>query len=252
MITIALCDNDILYLKETLYRSVMAAAYKAKIQADIHLFSNGNKLLREYENGNRFDIVILDIDMPFIDGKELAARLRRMDFSFFLVFVSAYENELANAIRYRINAFIPKSSDTNKMNDELIRVFSEYLLISPQYEVFEILKEGVLSAYKVELSDILGIYLSEKIIYLKTTTNDYILKERRFNEILERFLNKNFFECHRNYIVNINRIAEITDSAVILENGDMFPLSKRNHSKLVKAFARCVTKRPTADENTES
>lgn len=89
MITIALCDNDILYLKETLYRSVMAAAYKAKIQADIHLFSNGNKLLREYENGNRFDIVILDIDMPFIDGKELAARLRRMDFSFFLVFVSA-------------------------------------------------------------------------------------------------------------------------------------------------------------------
>lgn len=219
----------------------MTAAYKAKIQADIQLFSNGNKLLSEYENGNRFDIIILDIDMPFINGKELAERLRRMDFSFFLVFITAYENELADAIRYRINAFIPKNSDTNKMNDEFARVFSEYLLLSPQYEVFEILREGVLSAYKVELSNILGLYLSEKIIYLKTTTNDYILKERRFNEILERFLNKNFFECHRNYIVNINKIAEITDSDVILENGDRFPLSKRNRSKIVKAFARCVT-----------
>ena len=240
MMTIALCDDDISYLKNTLFKSVMAAAYKAKIRADIRLFSNGMKLIEEYENGNRFDIVILDIDMPFIDGKELAERLRRMDFSFFLVFVTSRENELVNTIRYRINAFIPKSSDNNKMNDEFIRVFSEYLLLSPQYEFFEILKDGVLSAYKVELSDILGFYLSEGIIYLKTTTNNYILKERRFNEILERFLGKNFFECHRNYIVNINTIAEITNSDVILENGDRFPLSKRNRSKLVKAFARNV------------
>lgn len=237
MITIALCGNDTSYLKNTLYKSVMAAAHKAEIQADIRHFSNGMKLLGEYENGNRFDIVILDIDMPFINGKELAERLRRMDFSFFLVFVTAYENELANAIRYRINAFIPKNSDINKMNDEFTRVFSDYLLLRPQYEILEVLKEGVLSAYKVELSDILGFYLSEKIIYLKTATNDYILKERKFNEVMERFLKKNFFECHRNYIVNINKVAEITDSDVILENGDKFPLSKRNRSKILRAFA---------------
>lgn len=240
MITIALCDDDVSYLKNTLYKAVLEAAYKAGIQTDVHLFSNENKLLREYENGNRFDIVILDIDMPFLNGKELAARLRLMDFSFFLVFVTAYENELANTIRYRINAFIPKSSDNNEMNDEFMRVFSEYLCFCPQYEVFDILRDGLLSSYKVELSNILGFYLSEKIIYLKTTANDYILKERRFNEILDRFLSKNFFECHRNYIVNINKISEITESAVILENGDEFPISKRNHRKLVKAFARYV------------
>ena len=240
MITIALCDDDVSYLNNTLCRAVLAATYKANIQAEIHLFSNENKLLREYENGNRYDIVILDIDMPYLNGKELAAKLRLMDFSFFLVFVTAYENELANTIRYRINAFIPKSSDKNKINDEFIRVFSEYSYFAPQYEVFEILKDGLLSACKVELNNILGFYLSEKIVYLKTTSDDYILKERRFNEILDRFLSKNFFECHRNFIVNINRIAEITDSVVIFENGEKFPLSKRNHSKLVKAFARYV------------
>lgn len=241
MITIALCSNDILYLKNTLYRSVKAATYKANIHADIRVFSNGMKLLKEYENGSRFDIVVLDIDMPFINGKELAARLRHKDFSFFLVFVTDFENEMANVIPYRINAFIPKSSDSNKMNSEFERVFSDYLLVDPQYEVFEILKNGVLSAYKVELSNILGFYLSERIIYLKTDEKDHILKERRFNEILERFLSKNFFECHRNYIVNLNRISEITDSVIILENGDRFPLSKRNHSRIVKEFAKCVT-----------
>ena len=240
MITIALCDGDISYLKNTLYKSVITATYKAKIQAEIRIFSNGMKLLKEYENGNRFDIVVLDIDIPLINGKELAAHLRQMDFSFFLVFVAAFENEIENAIRYRINAFILKSSDSNKMNNEFKRVFSEYLLVDPQYEVFEILRDGLLSSYKVKLSNILGFYLSEKIIYLKTTEKDYILKERRFTEILERFLSKNFFECHRNYIVNLNRISEITDSDIILENGDKFPLSKRNRSRLVKEFARCV------------
>lgn len=240
MITVALCDDDVSYLKNTLYRSVLAAAHKAGIQADIRIFSNGIKLLNEYENGNRFDIVILDIDMPFLNGKELAERLRHMDFSFFLVFVTADKNELANTIRYRINAFIPKNSDQKMMNDEFIRVFSEYLLLSPQYEVFEILREGLLTLYKVELNNILGFYFSEKIIYLKTTKKDYILKERKFNEISDRFLSKNFFECHRNYIVNINRISEITDTAVVLENGDKFPISKRNYSRLVKEFARCA------------
>lgn len=239
MITIALCESDISYLK-TLYKLIKTAARKAKIQEEIHIFSNGMKLLKEYENGNRFDIVILDIDMPFINGKELAARLRSMDFSFFLVFVTAFENEMEKAIRYRINAFILKSSDNNEMINEFKRVFSEYQLMSPQYEVFGILKDGVLTTCKVELTNILGFYLSERIVYLKTAEKDYILKERRFNEILERFLDKNFFECYRNYIVNLNRVSEITDSAVILDNGDEFPLSKRNHSRLVKEFASCV------------
>ncbi len=239
MITIALCESDISHLK-TLYKLIKTAARKAKIQENIQIFSNGMKLLKEYENGKRFDIVVLDIDMPLINGKELAARLRRMDFSFFLVFITAFENEMEKAIRYRINAFILKSSDSNEMINEFKRVFSEYLLVNPQYEVFEVLKDGVLIACKVKLSNILGFYLSERIIYLKTTGKDYILKERRFNEILKRFLSKNFFECHRNYIVNLNRISEITDSDVVLENGDKFPLSKRNHSRLVKEFARCV------------
>lgn len=240
VVTIALCESDLSYLK-TLYKLIKTAARKAKIQDDIRIFSNGMKLLNEYENGKRFDIVVLDIDMPLINGKELAERLRRMDFSFFLVFVTAFENEMEKAIRYRINAFILKSSDSNEMINEFKRVFSEYLLVSPQYEFFEVLKDGVLSACKVELSNILGLYLSERIIYLKTTEKDYILKERRFNEIMERFLSKSFFECHRNYIVNLNRILEITDSDVILENGDKFPLSKRNRSRLVKEFAECVT-----------
>ena len=242
MITIAMCDDNISYLKNTLFKSVMAATYKANMQADIRLFSDGIKLLDEYENGNRFDIVILDIDMSSINGKELASCLRRMDFSFFLVFVTDLENELANAIRYRINAFILKSGDSDKMDSEFERVFSEYLLINPQYEVFEILKEGILSAYKVELNNILGFYLSEKIIHLKTVDKDYILKERKFNEILERFLCKNFVECHRNYIVNLNRVSEVTESVVVLENGDMLPVSRRNHSKLLKEFTKCVMK----------
>lgn len=240
MITIALCDDDVSYLNNILYRSVLTAVHKSKIQAEIKSFSSSNKLLNEYENGNRFDIVILDIDMPYLNGKELAARIRVMDFSFFLVFVTAYENELVNTVRYRINAFIPKSSDKNKMNDELIRVFREYSQFKPQYEVFEILQEGLLSSYKVALNNIIGFYLTDKIIYLKTVTGDYILNEKRFNEIAKRFFDHSFFECHRNYIVNINRISEINDNIVILENGDKFPLSKRKRSSLVKAFTEYV------------
>lgn len=234
MITVAVCDDDLTFLKTTMTDFISVSAKKAKKSIKITFFTDGRKLLHEFKNGNPFDIVILDIAMPHINGKELAEQLRLLNRSFFLVFMTAYEEEVFNTIRYAINAFIPKSYDTNLIQSELIRVFEEYAKHSPEYEVIEILKDGFPVTYKIMKDDILAFYFLNKILYMKTYNEQFVLRERIFSNVSKHFKNNGFMECYRNHLVNISRIREVSDDNVILDNGEELPLSKRSKNSILK------------------
>ena len=74
MIKIAVCDDDEIFISKTLKHAVSVAVKSAEITPKI--FIDGTSLLDRFQNGEYYDIVILDIDMPKINGKELAAKLR--------------------------------------------------------------------------------------------------------------------------------------------------------------------------------
>ncbi len=234
MINVAVCDDDLNFLKTTMTEILNVSAKKAKKTIKITFFTDGRKLLHEFKNGNPFDIVILDIAMPHINGKTLAEQLRLLNRSFFLVFMTAYDEEVFNTIRYSINAFIPKSHDIALVQNELIRVFNEYAKYNPEYEIFEILRDGIPVTYKIMKDDILAFCFLNKILYMKTYNEQFVLRERIFNNISDRFKKDGFMECYRNYLININRVREVSDDNVILDNGDELPLSKRSKNSLLK------------------
>lgn len=240
MITVAVCDDDLTFLKTTMTDLLTVSARRAKKSIKPTFFSDGRKLLHEFKNGNPFDIVILDIAMPHINGKTLAEQLRLLNRSFFLIFMTAYEEEVFNTIRYAINAFIPKSYDTVLVQNELIRVFDEYAKYNPEYEVIEILRDGLPFTYKIVKDDILAFCFLDKILYMKTYNEQFVLKERIFKNISGHFKSSGFMECYRNYLININRVREISDDNVILDNGEELPLSKRSKNSLLKKLNRSI------------
>lgn len=240
MITVAVCDDDLKFLKTTMADLLTVSARKAKKAIKPTFFTDGRKLLHEFKNGNPFDIVILDIAMPHINGKTLAEQLRLLNRSFFLVFMTAYEEEVFNTIRYAINAFIPQSYDTALVQNELIRVFNEYAKYNPEYEIFEILRDGIPVTYKIMKDDILAFCFLNKILYMKTYNEQFVLKERIFCNISDHFKNNGFMECYRNYLINVNRVREISDDNVILDNGEELPLSKRSKNSLLKKLNRSI------------
>lgn len=240
MITVAVCDDDLRFLKTTMTDLLTVSAKKAKKSIKLTFFTDGRKLLHEFKNGNPFDIVILDIAMPHINGKTLAEQLRLLNRSFFLVFMTAYEEEVFNTIRYAINAFIPKSHDNALVQNELIRVFDEYAKYNPEYEVIEILRNGLPVTYKIMKDDILAFCLLNKILYMKTYNEQFILKERIFSNISDHFKGNGFMECYRNHLINVNRVREISDDNVILDNGEELPLSKRSKTSLLKKLNHSI------------
>ena len=70
MLKIALCDDDAVFLKELTGKIQELLRFEEK-NAAIASFVNPTALTASVASGDRFDIFILDVEMPQIDGFKL-------------------------------------------------------------------------------------------------------------------------------------------------------------------------------------
>lgn len=237
---IAVCDDDIDYLKNVFQPIIEKAVKQSGADARVTFFGDGKQLLERFSEDG-FDLVILDIDMPKINGKELAGELRLLDSSFFLVFATSYRDEVYNTIPYRINAFVTKDGKPEKIIAELSRVISERLKFSPELYSVEINSNGEKKLARFAVNDLFYFCCVKRKIYLHTGKRDYLLSESRFASIEERFLSKGFYEICRGWIVNISKISLVERTAVTLDNGERLPLSRGRYEKLQKILLSNIT-----------
>ena len=242
MISIAFCDDDSTYIQKTFKNKISLAQKLAGIDIQVSFFSDGNKLIERFKDNKHYDIVMLDIDMPNINGKETAEKLRLIDSGFFLVFITSYKAEIFNTLPYRINAFIPKDSDDKFYISELARVIREYDSYQPRFEIFRIMNNGEKQTLKVLKNDILYFYCLNKTAFLVTSTSEFKLTSK-ITDLTNEYLDKNFFEICRGYIVNIVKVKSVKRGEVILDNGVKLPLSRGREKKLLKDLAEYISSR---------
>ncbi|MGN0650976.1 MAG: LytR/AlgR family response regulator transcription factor, partial [Oscillospiraceae bacterium] len=219
------------------------AAAQANCAVDITLFTDGNKLVNEFEQGRGYDLVMLDIDMPEINGKAVAQKLRLLDSGFFLLFITSYRTEVFNTIPYRINAFIPKDSSNCEIIAEIRRVLADYAAHKPEYLLFDILNGEERSALKLTAEDIFCFCCVRRKVYLKTGKREYQLCSVRISQLAKRFADKGFFEVCRGYVVNISKIRSVNAIDIELDNGEIIPLSRRKAKALLERISDYVTAR---------
>lgn len=237
---IAVCDDDPKFLKAVFSPMIESAVKRSGADAKVSFFSDGRQLLERFAKDG-FDLVILDIDMPHLNGKELAAELRLLDSSFFLVFATSYRDEVYNTIPYRINAFIAKDSEPEKMTAELSRVISERARFSPELYAAEIVVNGERKLMRFAVNDLFYFCCIKRKIYLHTGKLEYLMAESRFVNIEEQFLGKGFYEVCRGWIVNIGKISLVERSSVTLDNGEQLPLSRGRYAELQKILLNNIT-----------
>lgn len=242
MISIAFCDDDRTYVEQTFKKKIYTVQKLIGIDIQVSFFADGNELIACYNKNKRYDIVMLDIDMPIINGKEIAEKLRLIDSGFFLVFITSYKAEIYNTLPYRINAFIPKDSDDDFYIAELARVIKEYERYQPNFEIFQILKNGEKQVLKVLINDILYFYCTNKTAFLVTYNSEFQLISK-ITDIANKYIKKNFFEICRGYIVNIVKVKMVKKHEVILDNDARLPLSRGRDKILLNELTEYISSR---------
>ncbi|MDF2501268.1 MAG: LytR/AlgR family transcriptional regulator [Anaerosporomusa subterranea] len=163
------------------------------------------------------DIVFLDIHMPGMSGLELAKRLSSAPRPPLIVFVTAYSDFAVGAFAVDAVDYILKPFDENDIARVLkkVRVWQQVRCQSQSPRIYSTVRKLCVEAGDrlevIDVSRIQVIQADDRQVFLRTVEGQTFGVRRRLNELEAMLDSKDFYRCHRNYIVNVNQIRQIAN-----------------------------------------
>lgn len=227
---IAVCDD----LVEELERvSVVLSRWQSEKKATLRtkMFRSASELL-DAAREEHFDLYLLDIMMPGVDGLAAAREIRQIDEAADIVFLTsspgfAYESYSVHALDYLLKPVQEKS---------LTPILDRMLLREQKPTEGLVLKCGT-TLVRVLFSQLSYVEVNGKHLYFNMT--DGIVHEvfGTMREYEPQLLNRQeFARCHRSYIVNLLQVAELSSGGIRTFSGKTLPVSRALYPQLQKSY----------------
>jgi DNA-binding LytR/AlgR family response regulator len=198
----------------------------------VSVFHNPNDFLNNYSRD--YDLVLMDIEMPGLNGIETARELRRMDSRVVLMFIT-------NMAQYAINGYEVEAVDfvikPVSYADFVLKMQKATRYISRNKDKKLTLNstEGVVNLH---VSDISYIEVIRHYLIYHTLNGSYtvrgVLKEAEENLAKYHFVRSN--HC---YLVNLKYVESINGN-VVRVNGDDLQISRNKKTEFLMEFTRYI------------
>lgn len=224
---VAVCDDE---AAQRAYIGKLLAEYAEKnnCRAQISYYKNAESFLFDYEK-NRFDILLLDIQMEGQNGMELARTLRKADENLVIIFITGFSDFVTEGYDVSALHYLLKPLDREKLfaclDKARTRILPEksFLVLNSDGENVRIAFDSI--AYIEALSHKTAVY-----------TQDTVLKTSEpFGAVAAR-LSSDFIQCHRSYAVNLRAVNRIQKNDLVLDSGRTVPVSRRLYNSVNTAF----------------
>ena len=226
MIKLAICDDEHV---EITYLSTLAQEWaKARgIAIGISSYASAEHFI--VSHSVEPDILLLDIQMGAMDGMALARHIRRGNEAMQIIFITGYTEYLAegyevNALHYLVKPVGPvKLFAVLDKATERLQKDDNFLLVQSEDETVRIRPLDIR-------------YIESSAHYVQVNTTHGCIETRAKISDMEAALGSGFVRCHRCYLVGIRHISRITKSEVIMDGGQVIPLSRRLYKEVNRAF----------------
>lgn len=232
MIRIAICDDSSAFLHQTKFMIDHWDNCPQNITTE--LFEDGDALILAHSK-RPFDIILLDVVMPLLNGIDAAKELREKDKTVKIVF-------LTSSAEFAVDSYTVKASNYLLKPIEPVKLFAclDELMAEIQSVSRCITVKGIDAAHRIALWDIEYVEAQGKHIIFSMTGNRMVESLEplyAYENIL--VLDDGFFKCHRSYIVNIHHIDSYSHSEIVMRSGCRVPIS-RNCQKDFENMYFCV------------
>lgn len=214
---IAICDDE-MEIRELLEEKIEKYCFVNNIELNLKTFESGEDFLKQ--DVTDFDVLFLDVDMPGIDGLETAKAVRETNRDMLIIFLTAYSEFVFESFKVDAFRYLVKPVPDNEMTETLDAIRNK--LCAPEDNLsFQFQNE----MYSIRYSDIIYIEgMRDKLwIYCKDNTYRWRGALKTLNVMLK---DKGFFQVHRSYIINMNKIQKYNSQAVVMEGDYKVPISK--------------------------
>lgn len=217
---VAVCDDE----QDDLNQII--AAVSAYGMLKIFGFANSKDLLDAVERTS-FDLVILDIEMPGMNGYDAAVKLRSMARQPLIIF-------LTNSVAYTLRGYgVSFRYLTKPINREQIYSALDSAIREIQANRFMFQVDGTSRVVPMDEIYYLEVFNHHTILH---TMDQSFTFRATLKEILAQLPSGYFGVPHQSYVVSFYHIQTATGTEIQLTNGAVIPMSRRKKLEFERQF----------------
>lgn len=229
----AVCDDepeDIVRICDTVRQILKELKYYGKYE--FHCFTDSRELY-DFASKECFSLIFLDIEMPGMDGFELASKLRQKAPGTHLIFISNYEQFVFDSYEYAPFWFIRKSFLQHDMYRAMCRYMKLLFELHITYRVRD--KSGF---KELRIKDILYVESEKHTLSFRTVQGAVLKKHGSLRDVEKELEPYGFLRVHKSYLVNIHHIEQVETQDVLLCGNIRVAMGRDREKRIHEAMIR--------------
>jgi two-component system, LytTR family, response regulator len=202
----------------------------------------------------KFDILFLDIEMPWLNGFELLKQLEYIDFE--VVFVTAYDQFAIQAFKVSALDYLLKPVQEEELKSLCKKLKEKHQLQSS--ERVDFLMERIKSMDSessviilptseglefIKKSNIIRCESSSNYCYIYLTEGKKLFLAKTLKDIEEIISDKSFVRVHLSHLINIRHLTKYANEdggMLVMEDGSRVPMSRMKKNDIIKLIEKAL------------
>jgi DNA-binding LytR/AlgR family response regulator len=231
MIHIAVVEDEPKEL-ELISAYIRRFSIEQQLEIKITPFSDGIGIISPYRGD--YDVIMLDIQMRYMDGLTAAQKIREKDENVIILFITNLAQYAIKGYAVRATNFILKPVTYFAFSEELKNVLVK-LNKRQKHTIMLHTEDGVTM---LNIADILFIESVGRVLKLHSKQGEFRINDTLSH--LEKDLNDpRFFRCHRGCLVNLYYVERVKNNDIMIGNS-VIPLSRYKREEFEDALIKIM------------
>lgn len=215
-------------IMESLQKDIVRFFHEEQMEVKVDWYDCAEKFLAQYKF--QYDLVLMDIQLPEMDGMHAVEQLRKKDEHIKVIFITSLAQYAIKG--YEVNAFdfIVKPVPYYQLALKLKRVLENYTKMEERGIVIKTNSSFV----RINISDIRYIEVRDHRLMFHCGEDVYETFDT-LNKYLERLKEEPFALCNRCYLVHLRYVTRVNKDGVYVEK-EWIQMSRRRQKDFLNAL----------------
>ena len=233
-IHIVLCDDDFRDLKALEERIHKVFALHPDYDPIIHSYVSSKQLLFDLEDIAKADLYILDIDMPEINGVDIADRIREVRTNAIVYFYTSHAEYAFEGYRVEARRFLLKDGDE--------KLFEEAILYACQKQL-DLYEDSITVTWfrdiiRIPIADIIYVKKEQRHTMIYTQSQGQVQCQSNIKDLHKKIDRPYFLFIDRGVFINLDFVRRTDENTVTLFGNTILYISRNRIREVKENIAR--------------